>query len=104
MADRLGRGELPLERYDALVRPLDTRISKLRAEIDALGANADMDGGSGYYVHTPRDHERLTLLEQWDDGSPVERRGIVKRALRGRRIVVGPGRSARFDAERVTVA
>ena len=103
MADRLGRGELPLERYDAFVRPLDARIGKLRAEIETLGLDADVDGGSGYYVHTPRDYERLTLLEQWDAGAAVERRGIVKRALRGRRIVVGPGRSARFDAARCEV-
>ena len=102
MADRLGRGELPLERYDAFVRPLDARIGKLRAEVEALALDAE-PSSSGYYVHTPRDAERLTLLEQWDAGSAVERRGIVKRALRGRRLVVGPGRSARFDASRVTV-
>jgi hypothetical protein len=102
MADRLGRGELPMERYDAFVRPLDARIAALRAEIDALGAEPSSLGG--YYVHTSRDYERLTLLERWDDGDAAERRAIVKAALRGRRIVVGPGRSARFDPSRVSVA
>lgn len=101
MADRLGRGEMPVERYDAFVRPLDARIAKLRAEIDALGVG-DAEP-SGYYVHTPSDAERLALLERWDGGSAVDRRAIVKAALRGRRIVVGPGRSARFDPERVSV-
>ena len=100
MADRLGRGELPLERYDAFVRPLDARVVKLRAEVDALGADEPV---SGYYVHTPRDATRLLLLADWDEGGPVERRAIVKMALRGRRIIVGPGRSARFDASRCAV-
>ena len=100
MADRLGRGELSVTRYDAFVRPLDARVAKLRAEIDELGAGEPV---SGYYVHTPRDATRLLLLYQWDYGGPVERRAIVKLALRGRRIAVGPGRSARFDPGRVAV-
>ncbi len=102
MADRLGRGELPLERYDAFVRPLDARVAGLRAGVDGL-ADAEPVEAAVYYVHAPRDAERLTLLEQWDAGDPVERRAIVKAALRGRRIVVGPGRSARFDPARVSV-
>lgn len=100
MADRLGRGELSVVRYDAFVRPLDARVAKLRAEVDELGASEPV---SGYYVHTPRDGARLLLLADWDEGGPVERRAIVKRALRGKRIVVGPGKSARFDPERCSV-
>lgn len=100
MADRLGRGELSVTRYDAFVRPLDVRVAKLLAEVDELGADEPV---SGYYVHTPRDGARLLLLADWHEGGPVERRAIVKRALRGRRIVVGPGKSARFDPERCSV-
>ncbi len=38
LADRLGRGEIPLTRYDVAVRPLDARIEKLKAERAALSA------------------------------------------------------------------
>ena len=37
LADRLGRGEITLTRYDIAVRPLDERIVKLKAERNALG-------------------------------------------------------------------
>jgi DNA invertase Pin-like site-specific DNA recombinase len=104
LADRLGRGEMDLDEYDAAARPIAGQVAKLRAEIDALSAAEPApESGSGHYVHTPRDYERLTLLERFDAGDPVECRGIVKMALRGRRIVVGPGRAARFDPERVAV-
>jgi hypothetical protein len=101
MADRLGRGEMPLSRYDAFVKPLDARISALRAEVESL--RAEVDQSAGYYVHTPRDYERLTLLGRWDSGGNAERRAIVKMALRGRHIVVGRGQSARFDDGRVSI-
>jgi DNA invertase Pin-like site-specific DNA recombinase len=99
MADRLGRGEMPLARYDAFVKPLDARIAVLRAELDGLV----VEDLSVSPVLTPREVEALTLLEQWQDGSAVERRALVKRALRGRRIVVGPGRGGRFDAGRCAI-
>jgi hypothetical protein len=104
LADRLGRCEMELDEYDAAAKPIAAQIAKIRAEVAALGADADVETDSRYYVHTPRDHERLTLLEKWDAGDAVERRAIVKAALRGKRIVVGQGRSARFDPSRVTVA
>jgi site-specific DNA recombinase len=40
LADRLGRGELTLSRYDIANRPLDERIAKLKAEREALGDTA----------------------------------------------------------------
>jgi hypothetical protein len=40
LADRLGRGELPLTRYNVAVRPLDERIKKLKDERAALPAHA----------------------------------------------------------------
>src|SRR6266568_4042309 len=37
LADRLGRGDISLNRYDIAARPLDERIDKLKAERAALG-------------------------------------------------------------------
>src|SRR5260370_11338767 len=37
LADRLGRGDITLSRYDIAIRPLDERIAKLKAERAALG-------------------------------------------------------------------
>jgi hypothetical protein len=98
--ERLGRRELTLERYERITRPLEADRERLRAELDEL-AVADVAAYSSALM--PRDVARLDLLEQWDAGDEVERRGIVKRALRGRRLVIGPGRGGRFDAGRVTV-
>ena len=102
IADRFGRGEMTLARYDAITGPLDKRLAVLRAGLDELTANADVAAYSPR-LFTPREAERFAWLIRWDEGDTAERRGIVKMALRGRRIVVGPGRSARFDPERVAV-
>ena len=37
LADRLGRGDMTRFRYDVVIRPLDERIAKLKAERSALG-------------------------------------------------------------------
>ena len=106
IADRFGRGELTLARYDAITGPLDRRLAALRAELDGLAAEEPETHPPGTRTlkqADPRGYAQISWLIEWDEGSAVERRGIVKLALRGRRIVVGPGRSARFDAERVTV-
>jgi hypothetical protein len=100
VADRFGRGELALARYDAITGPLDKRLAALQAELDGL-SGAEPETYSP--ALTPRDIEHLTLLEQWEDGTTAERRSMVLRALRGKRIVVGPGRAAKFDSSRVTV-
>jgi site-specific DNA recombinase len=101
VADRFGRGEMTLARYDAITGPLDRRLAGLRAELEAAELGLEPETYSPNL--TPREVEALTFLEQWDEGGTVERRALVKAALRGRRIVVGPGRSARFDPARVTV-
>ena len=91
---------MTLARYDAITGPLDKRLAALRAELDAL----DVEPASySPRLFTPREAERFAWLIRWDEGDEVERRGIVKLALHGRRIVVGPGRSARFDPERCRV-
>jgi hypothetical protein len=104
IARRLGRREAgwTLARHDAICKPLEERLLEIERELGDVAAEPSAES-SGYYVHTPRDYERLTLLERWDSGGNAERRAIVKMALRGRRIVVRPGRSARFDDGRVSV-
>ena len=100
VADRFGRGELTLARYDAITGPLDKRLAVLRAELEAVDVEPE---GYSPRLFTPREAERFAWLIRWDEGGVAERRAIVKMALRGRRIVVGPGKSARFDPERCTV-
>lgn len=99
IADRFGRGELTLQRYDAITIPLDKRIAALRAELDSLTTEPESYSPG----LSTRDINWLTLLEQWEDGTTAERRAMVVSALRGRRIVVGPGKSAKFDSARVTL-
>jgi site-specific DNA recombinase len=94
MAERLGRGEITLDRYDVVTKPLDMRLSKLRGELAALD---DHKAGP-----VPRGS-----VQEWEDryavADPGQRRGIVLDALRGRKLVVGPGQPARFDPARVAV-
>jgi DNA invertase Pin-like site-specific DNA recombinase len=100
--DRLGRRELSLERYERIIKPLEADRERYRAEIDELVASSEPRTYAR--VFTPRDIAYLTLLALWDEGDEVEQRRIVTSALRGRKIVVGRGRSARFDPERCRVA
>jgi hypothetical protein len=99
--ERLGRRELTLERYERIVKPLEADRERVRLELDEL-AGADVAAYSTR-LFTPREAERFAWLVRWDEGDTVERRGVVKLALRGRRVVVGRGRPGAFDAERVRV-
>ncbi len=94
MAERLGRGEITLTRYDTVTKPLDVRLAKLREQ---LGALSDQEAGP-----VPKGSVR-----EWEDryaaADPGQRRAIILDALRGRKLVVGPGQPARFDPGRVTI-
>ena len=80
LSDRLGRGEITLSRYDIAVRPLDERLSKLKAERDALG-----DTPSQRPQRASREHWQ----RRWNSAEKTEeRRALLKMALRGRRIIV----------------
>ena len=91
LADRLGRGELALSRYDIANRPLDERIAKLKAEREALG-----DTTPGALRQPSREHWK----RRWDEADTAERRELLKMALRGRCLVVDPASLKR--AERST--
>jgi site-specific DNA recombinase len=81
MADRLGRGEITLARHDAVMSPLDTRLADLRAKREAL------NGAPG---PVPAAASRAGWAARWENATPAERRALLRMALRGRVIVVGP--------------
>jgi hypothetical protein len=102
IAGRLGRQEISLARHDAITRPLDARLAAIALEQAGLAAT-EQPALTGRTLPA-RDVSWLGWLEAWDEGTVAERRALVVRALGGRRLTVGPGKAARFDSERVTVA
>lgn len=97
LSDRLGRGELPLARYDAAVAPLDRRIAALRAEAKALTPTV-----AG--VTSVLSVEEATAM--WVSSSNTERRALLRQALAGQQLVVHPADPTApraFDPGRVTV-
>jgi DNA invertase Pin-like site-specific DNA recombinase len=83
LADRLGRGELPLSRYNVAARPLDDRIKKLKAERAALPNPATQQPPA---QETSREQWR----KRWDNADHKEKRDLLKMALRGEHLVVAP--------------
>lgn len=99
LSARLGRREITLSRYDAAVEPLDKRITELHAERDQLDAEPTV----------PVTAETVAASEagwrqRWDAALVPERRGLIRQAMRGRRLVVDPGAVGRFDPSRIRVA
>jgi len=80
LSARLGRGELSLDRYDAAVKPLDERLTELRAQRAALadsGSEPPQDAGEQWQA-------------RWDAADVAGKRTLLRTALRGRSILVGP--------------
>src|SRR6266568_738815 len=96
LADRLGRGEMELDVFDAAVAPLNKRLAGLREQRDAIGTAP---------ARVPADSESA-WRRRWDAADPAERRSLLKLALRGRHLVIKPAaRQHRGDVSaRVTVA
>jgi len=97
LADRLGRGEIPLTRYDVAVRPLDARIEKLKAERAALSAPGSAPVPPQLPEATREQWQRL-----WEAADNKERRDLLKMALRGKHLVItpvehGPGSTGQAD-------
>jgi DNA invertase Pin-like site-specific DNA recombinase len=79
LADRLGRGEMDLARYDAATGPLDRRLADLRRKRAALGDPDTAGPESG-----------IDWATRWEVALPDERRALLRRALRGRVLAVNP--------------
>ena len=93
LADRLGRGELTLSRYEVATRPLDERIAKLKAEREALG---DTTPGAS------REPSREHWQQRWDKADTTEKRELLKMALRGMRLIVDPASHKRAEQSDIT--
>jgi DNA invertase Pin-like site-specific DNA recombinase len=85
LAERLGRGELPLARYNVAIKPLDARIARLKAERDALP-----DPSSGPVPQQPVEAGREQWQRRWDVADDKEKRDLLNMALRGKHLVVAP--------------
>jgi DNA invertase Pin-like site-specific DNA recombinase len=81
LSDRLGRGELPLTRYNMAVRPLDERIKRLKVERAVLPS-------PGLGARQSLDASREEWRKRWDSADHKEKRDLLKMALRGRYLVV----------------
>jgi hypothetical protein len=93
LADRLGRGELTLSRYEVATRPLDERIAKLKAERAALG-----DAAPGALRQPGWEHWH----RRWDEADTAEKRELLKMALRGRHLVVDPASHKQAERSDIT--
>jgi hypothetical protein len=101
LAVRLGRREITLARYDAATTPLDKRLAELCAELAALDTSADEP--------VPPEAAAASLAERktrWGVATIPERRNLLRRALRSRRLLVMPADRhgpRRFDPERIVI-
>ena len=85
LAARLGRNEIKLSRYDAAVRPLDRRITELQRQLDDLDAEPTTPASAEVVAAS-----RTEWQHRWTVATVGERRTLVRMALRGRRLFVGP--------------
>jgi len=92
LAERLGSGKLTLARHDAACAPLEARLAVLMERRTALEASA--------VPGIPVDSE-AAWEARWDAAEPTERRRLLRTALRGRMLIVGPADKAdRRDVKR----
>lgn len=97
LSDRLGRGEITLARYDAVVAPLDRRLAELRAEAKSLRPKRS----GPVPVMT-----RAEATQMWAGASSADRRSLLRQALAGRKMIVNPADPSApraFDPGRVIV-
>jgi DNA invertase Pin-like site-specific DNA recombinase/uncharacterized coiled-coil protein SlyX len=98
LSERLGRQEITMERYDAAVTPLDKRLESLRVQIAALPPADALGTTDGRAT-------RAEWTVRWSKAETPEKRDLLRRALRGRALVVGPAdpKDRTNVAKRVTV-
>jgi DNA invertase Pin-like site-specific DNA recombinase len=96
IAARLGRGEMPLARYDAITGPLDARLAAIREELSGLALPEPIPE-----PHAIPLRDRMHL--EWLMREEEDPRGVVLQALNGRTVTIGPGRPGLFDPARVQI-
>jgi DNA invertase Pin-like site-specific DNA recombinase len=92
LTGRLGRGEITLDRYDLVIKPVDERIATLKAERAAVP-----DSGPGARQSTGA--SRAQWRQRWDTADYKGRRDLLTMALRGRRLVIQPAQRGRGSAD-----
>ena len=100
---RLGRREITKERYGRVVAPIEAQAATLRAKVEALGTDPEPGVASEAEVAASREE----WGRRWDEATVAERRGMIRRALRGRRLLVMPLPASAprvFDPARVVIA
>jgi DNA invertase Pin-like site-specific DNA recombinase len=98
LADRLGRGEITLSRYDVAIKPLDARIAKLKAERDALpGPSSDS------VAQQPLGASREQWKQRWEKADHKEKRDLLKMALRGKHLVIAPAERGRGSTDQADI-
>jgi hypothetical protein len=93
---------MPFGRYNLAAKPMEERQRAIEDELAGLAAE-EPSLPTGRSPLTPKDVSALGWLEEWTEGTPAEQRAMVLRALHGRKLIIGPGKAARFDPTRVSV-
>jgi chromosome segregation ATPase len=101
LSGRLGRREIPIQRYDVAIAPLDKRIAELRAELAELDSKVPAAVADPTTVAASREE----WTARWNAATVTERRSLIRQALTNRRIVIAPfvlspGRR-KFDPNRI---
>ena len=94
LANRLGRGEITLARYDLVIKPVDERIASLQAERGAVP-----DPGPVLGEQQPLGTSRVQWRERWDAADHTGKRALLKMALRGKHLVIQPAQRGRGSAD-----
>jgi site-specific DNA recombinase len=98
---RLARREITQERYGRMVAPIEAQATELRVRVETL--TADPESGEASEDEVAASREKWD--QRWVDATVDERRRLIRRTLRGRRLMVMPvGKAVGFDAARVVTA
>lgn len=98
---RLARREITQERYGRMVAPIEAQAAELRARVDALRVEEPGEASADEVAASREEWD-----QRWDEAVAAERRRMIRRALRGRRLLVMPADPAgprAFDPDRIVI-
>ena len=101
LAHRLGRGEITLTRYDVAVKPLDEQIARLKDKRDAL---PDPPPRPPPEAPQPTEASPEQWKHRWKDADNKGKRDLLKKALRGKHLVIAPAERGRGSADQADIA